>query len=546
MQHNESYATISEYVKELPGEDLRRWNLEIFKKYPEIEKETVEKLEELKKKEEERIKAYELAMEIEKKEEIEEYLRESIKDKQMRRKLNYLKHAEREEEIKAILKHLQENEHKNYMQMRLKIIRRALNKITDIEFQKWLRENKKTKNLEKSRIDRIIIVVYDEELINNGLLKEYLELKKKNKSREIISEEIIEKIEEEIGEDVDEVVNKWKELKKKADEEGKEINGIKIREIWKDNIKMRTMFYYAVPGKPIRLEIITNVQEAVKRALWENEKIKEMYKLATWKKDGETNFILPEHLKIYEKEEEKITKKIKEFAIEQFKKECKAMNIKYTEPQVYISIAEICYELPTSTTKEELENYFFEKYKEFKPYAANFIKIKYEKKTERPHLYLDLIHLNPEDPTVTFKIYPKFIHNGKIYIRREIVGRKIMKELGKSSHPFNRGVAEWLLDMPKVGRLMLLKFLEYQIKEKREFLEKQEMKRKIDIYNLPAILDIEERILINLIIHGRLPSHVQTKVKKKLERRRIVEKKRHGVYVITPEFKETLEKIITG
>ena len=542
MQHNGSYNTINEYVKELPSEDLRRWKLEIFKKYPEIEKETTEKLQKLKEKEEETIKIYENAIEIKDKKEIEEYINENIKDKQIRRKTNYLKYAEKEEEIKAILKHFIENTHKNYMQMRLKTIRKALNRITDIEFQKWLKDNKENKNLEKSRIDRIIIVVYDEDIINRGILKEYLEYKKKNRSREIISDEIIEKIEEEIGEDVDKVIEKWKKLKKRADEEGKEINGIKIREIWKDNIKMKTMFYYGVPGKPIRLEIITNIQEAVKRELWKDEEIKKKYQLATWKKDGETNFILPEHLEIYQKEEEKITKKIKEMAIKQFQRECRAINIKFTKPEIYTSIVEVCYELPTSTTKEDIEEYFFEKYREFKPYAANFIKIKYEKKTERPHLYLDLIHLNPEDPTVTFKIYPKFIHEGKTYIRREIVGRKIMKEIGKSTE--EKGMAEWLLDKPEQARLTLLKFLEFQIKEKKEFLETQKTKRKIDIYNLPAILDIEERTLINLIIHGRLPSHIQTKTKKKLEKRRIIEKKRHGVYVITPEFKETLEKII--
>ncbi len=543
MKHNSSYETIADYVKELPGEDLRRWNLEIFEKYPDIERETIEKLQKLKEKKETII--HELEKALNANEEGEDFitdLRQALKEEGIRVNLKYFKYAETRKEREIIIRHMMENAHKNYMQSRLKTIRKALNEITEREFMKWLHRNPGSKNLERSRIDRLIIVVYDENLVNIGNLREFTEEEKKVRNSESISEKIIEMMEEEREENIDEIVRKWKELKKKKDEEGKEINGIKIREIWKDKIKLRTMFYYGIPGKPIRLEVITNIQEAVKRELWEDEEIRKMYKLATWKKDTETNFILPEHLEIYRQKEAEIAKKVFREAQRLFIQELKNLRLKPTKVKAYVSIAEICYELPINTKKEELENLFFKNYNKFKPLAGTFIKIKYDVKTERPHLFLDLLYLNPEEPTATFKIYPKFIHQGQVYIRREIVARKSLKYLGKSEA--GRALNEWLLLRPEKGRLLILKFLEFQMKKKEEFIKKQEAKKKIDIYNLPNILGISERALIGLIVNGRLPSHISTKEKRELMKRRIVEKKRHGLYEITPEFKKTLEKIL--
>jgi len=547
MTQNKSYTTLADFVKELPGEDLRRWNLNIFKKYPEKEKELISHLRQLKLREERLTKIFNRALKL--LENIKEnspnpphivihrFLYNEIDDFRLRRSLKYLKYAETKTEIRAIIKHLIDNAHKSFMQSRLKAIRKVLNEITDLEFKEWLKNNnKEPKFLDISRIDRIIIEVFDTENIVLNEISEHTNLHKLKYSKEIIAEEIIEKLSEEEEENIDEVIQKWKKLKKLKEESGRDLGGIKIREFEIDHIKIKTMFYYNTLGSPIRLRVITNIQEAVKRELWKDEEIRKMYQLATWKKDSETNFILPEHIEIYRRKEKEICQKVKEFAIKQFKKECEEIKLKHWTINLYVSIVEICYELPGTTYQNKLEDAFIERYKKFKKYAGTFIKLKYDMKTNRPHLFLDLLYMNPEEPTLTFKIYPKFIHNGKAYIRREIVGRKIMKYLysrKSDKEVVPKGIAFYLLDEPETARYMLLKFLEFQMGDVDKFIGIYESNREFT--KKAKLLGINERILAHLILYGKIPPHTHSFHKRRLLERGIVEKKKHGEYVLTPE-----------
>ncbi|MFH0815260.1 MAG: hypothetical protein V1934_00360 [Methanobacteriota archaeon] len=355
--------------------------------------------------------------------------------------------------------------------------RRYFRKAISLNYEAILKEFLDTKGrnlkLHKTRIDRLVIDVYHPELMT--FHPEVMSILSRNeaernvefaKSRIIPQSKIdaLRKIEGEFTAeaDIDSITKQWESDRQEQLEKGFASRGKIIQKYpWG---KVEFTYEPHSIGAPIRLRLITNVQNCIRQELFDRYPDKEaMYKASSWGGNSEINFILPQDYDYYYQSERPkcdwLYSKAKELFMQLIKE---ALDMAVQNPDkliVYVSQFEICWEEPLERTHAlkpftkleypALSTYLNDKAVEMNG-IGNYVNCKIE--NGRPSFYCDIASLDPTTPVMQYKIYPKFHIAGKTYLRHELTNTKFSKLIDSSIDREQSGLSYTLLNDPEFAR----------------------------------------------------------------------------------------------
>ncbi len=353
--------------------------------------------------------------------------------------------AEIEKEIK--------NSKNRVSTIRRREFRKSLIRNYDWVYDQFLPNLRKNFQLHETKIDRIVIDVYDEQLFTyissvfDSIENNELKIKKNFGRGRVITEALIETIKELHGgkDGIDGIVARFESQRASQLQAGINYRGTITFVDEETGIKGIFTWNPKKKGAPIRLRIIANIQTIVQRELFElfPDK-KELYRNHTWLRDSEINFIMPEDYEFYKEREQAVCQWLEDYArdeyIDRILDHLGTENIGRHNLVVNVAQVEVCYESPffegpviNPTIKQHFKSpslidYFVKQWAKFHKFADEYCMAKYDIKTERPVLNFKLPSLVPGLSLMQVKQYPKFYNlKGKKMIRTEFIPTRYMK-----------------------------------------------------------------------------------------------------------------------
>jgi hypothetical protein len=481
-----------------------------------------------------------------------------------------------EMKIKA-LGELREEHHRSIMRFsatRRRYFRKAMGLNYRAIFDEFYAFQGKDIELNKTRIDRIVIDVYHPNLLTwmdeiKGITNDSRDLRNINfdKSKIIPRSKIdaIRAIETEYADnlDIDQLASKWEEERQEQLRRGFNRKGKIIQKHpWG---KVEFTYDPSQKGAPIRLRIITNIQTLIQQELFDRHPDKEKeYRTSSWTGDSEINFILPEDYQYYY-DNELITcywlyDKAKELFYELL---TQALNMTVQDPEeliIYVSQFEICWEEPFTFTKAKdgfsdfpnpaLYYHLFRNIKK-KLGIGNYVNFKVESKTARPSFYCDIASLDPTIPVMQYKAYPKFHHKGTAWIRQELTNTRFSRMLETSDFEDLKGINFFILNEPKYARELFEKAYWLETYNKSGAGYNNRFKNKATAEQVEYLSDRltamamfphswETRIndIKQLNRTGKCPKTITGRPRKRMEEHGILSKQRRGSYLTTSQYQQ--------
>ena len=449
--------------------------------------------------------------------------------------------------------------------------RRYFRKAISMNYEAILKEflDTKGRNLElhKTRIDRLVIDVYHPELmtfhpeVQTILTRNEAERNSVYAKSRITQQSKIDalrKIESEFTaeRDIDSIVKQWEADRSEQLEKGFTSKGKIIQKY--DWGKVEFTYQPHSTGAPIRLRLITNVQNCIRQELFDRYPDKEaIYKASSWGGNGELNFIMPADYDYYYQSERMTCDWLYDKAKELFMQLIKeALGMDVQNPNkliVYVSQFEICWEEPLERTHAlkpftkleypALSTYLNEKLVEMNG-IGNYVNCKIE--NGRPSFYCDIASLDPTTPVMQYKIYPKFHISGKTYVRHELTNTKFSKLIDSSIDREQSGLSYTLLNDPEFAR-----------KTFEEIFWLETYNHRGDGYNRRYSQDMSDEALLNffatltakavfnqsylsrtgdmiqLMRTGKCPKTIRGRPRRTMEKLGIISKQNRGNYLAT-------------
>lgn len=452
----------------------------------------------------------------------------------------------------------------------------------DSIYSGFLTQIEKSFRLHQTKIDRMVIDVYDEGMYSYLIdVHQAIEnchptiIKNLNRNR-VPTQSFINILKELEGSDesIDSIAAGFDRQCKLAGQEGNAYNGMVTSTDLDTGIKCIFNYKPGKKGAPIRLRVIVNLQTLIQKDMFREHPEKEKYyKEHTWLDGSETNFLMPEDYEYYLQNEQSWCTWLEEYArskyIELAREHLRVCLFKKNELIVYISQWEVCHEIPfrsepvrNPTVKNEfkhpsLHDYFLKLYSKFHRFAGKYINMKYEVESARPSVYMDLPSMDPTLAMMQYKIYPKFRNSkNEIMIRHEITPTRYMKiacadatdkipiafkvltnpawcretmerylqlelwQNGMNGLGYNERYHEWKNPEPEIVQLNLVKAAIFGSLDKAAKYESP----------FQAFLDT-----------GILPGTIPHNYRKKMVDQSIVTKKKRGEYRITESFSRLLD-----
>ena len=319
------------------------------------------------------------------------------------------------------------------------------------------------------------------------------------------------------------------------------------------------------------MRVITNGQDYVKRELFSDFPEKEeVYKQRTWANGSETNFILPEDYDYYLQKEASFCSWLEhnsKHLFMDFINEYLGIDVNFNSLIAYVSQVEVCYEeefaprRPAATLyKDNCKNpnlfeFMHKKQAYYHKYSNSYCNVKYDGKTDRPSLQMDIFSINPEFPIMQHKIYPKFYHSNKnIMLRTELIPTRFIKFLTLDDDELP--ISQKVLSNPAYVREIVERLFQFELKQngvrghgynKRfknqwhpeheglstSLIGKAIFGRNADRYEI----ELEK------IKGGRIANTVPIYYRKKMVEMGIATKIKRGAYTTTGSFNEILKKL---
>lgn len=456
--------------------------------------------------------------------------------------------------------------------------RKAVTQNYKVLFQDFLEKESESYQLHDTKIDRLVIDVYSPDLMTHDkVLKSHLnkkekKLKKTHDKKEIPTQDFIKAIrslyKHEIK-DIDELVKEFEHDRKQKLLLGYERKGQIISE--QDIGKIIFTYNPEDSGAPIRLRIIANVQNYVRRKLFEKNPEKEaIYKERTWSAGSELNFILPEDEELYYQMEYEICAmlehKAKELFTEYVNKNVGAA-VRDNCVVIYVSQVEVCHEerfnprKPAATLYRDkcnnpnLFEFMHKRQAYYHRFSNRYCDVDYDGINDRPSLHMDIFSINPEFPIMQYKVYPKFYDENKnIMLRSEMIPTRFIKFLAMDDNGLP--LSQLVLSKPAYVREMIERLFQFELKcngvqghsYNKRFKEcarpnheglsttligKAIFGRKADQYEI----ELEK------IKGGRIPLTIPIYYRNKMVKMGIATKIKRGTYATTGSFNEIIKKL---
>jgi hypothetical protein len=374
--------------------------------------------------------------------------------------------------------------------------------------------------------------------------------------------EALRKIETEFSEDVDidAIVKQWEASRLEQLEQGYASKGKIIQKYpWG---KVEFTYEPHSNGAPIRLRLITNVQNCIRQELCDMTPGKEEeYRRCSWNGDSEINFILPKDYQYYYDKEwitcDWLINKVKELFFQLISDFGMAVQ-KPDDLIIYASQFEICWEEPftqnvafkpfTSHNYPALVNYLWDSLSEKEGIGEYVV---FKKENGRPSFYCDIASLDPVTPIMQYKIYPKFHIDGTTYIRHELTNTKFAKLIDASLDREGSGLSYWLLNDPKSARTIFeeiywletynhrgdgynRRFSQDTDKEALDLFKARQTARAV--FNRKYLSRMGEIVQLNKT--DRCPKTIKGRPREIMEELGIISKQSRGTYLATKLYHE--------
>jgi hypothetical protein len=457
--------------------------------------------------------------------------------------------------------------------LRRREFRRCLSQSYQIFFNRYLDKGAKMNNLHQTRLDSIVIDVYNSDLMTfRSEIKDAV--RSSSAGREASFEkdgliklsfiEALEVIEKDAvdNQGIDELIQRLRTDLAAQEEHGELKRGKIVQKHPFGTVEFTFDPYNS--GAPIRLRIIANVQSLIQCDLFkERPELVEKYRNASWTGDSEINFILPEDYEYYYRNEPLKTRWLMERA-EQLYYEMLAefVGISVLEKEktiVYVSQFEVCDEVPFSNTKfmkpfnravsPEMCDSMTRKLI-WSQRLCDKAQVSYDSKTRRYCCYFDIMSPDPTLPIMQFKIYPKFHYDGVPWFRYEMIPTRFAKYIEVSDIDNPKGLNFQLLSSPARTRELVERLYQFEAfcngnghgynkRLKAMANPKPDIEMMVNITASavwPGSCEKHIDVIKQMLRIGQLPKGVSCRARQKLEKFGIISKQRRGVYLTTPVF----------
>ena len=452
--------------------------------------------------------------------------------------------------------------------VRRRELRNAISENYDWLYTKWLDIHFEVFKPHQTKIDRIVIEIYTHSLETwQGNIKALIKKNTKGISKDLAKKRIItdhfidsmEGAEFADSQTIDELIAEFKDIQKQQKSEGYVAGGTIVVE--EDIGKLMFTFSPQNRGAPVRLRLISNVQNLIKKQLWSEQPEKEaIYKAHVWSKGTEHNFIMPEDYDYYLQHEASTCNILETQAkalYYDFVKKYVGFEISLKRLVVHVSQCEVCYEepfvpqelkriLPDDTDNPHLWDYMLDRQIAFHKFVHTHVNDKFEAETSRPSILCDFPTMNPELPLMQYKIYPKFRNTeGQAMIRTEMIPNQFTKFAhGDATDEIPLSLKA--LSNPEYYRKTIESFLQfelyhngiegngYNLRNKPITKTKQEKQQQkilgLAIFKSQKQLDKYYPLFISFVDTGMLPSGFPPNYKTRMLEIGLIRKKKHGMY----------------
>lgn len=434
--------------------------------------------------------------------------------------------------------------------------------------------------LHDTKLDRIVVDIYSKDLLTHDpIVKSHIEEANRQLSLEYSIKDIptveyleaLKRVTESEREDIDALVRMVEDERADKLRRGYVQKGKVII----DTDFGKAIFTYKpeINGAPIRLRVITNIQEMVRKGLFKDPAIKDYYEKHTWLGGSELNFIMPEHYQTYLAQESTICSLIetqskqlfRDLVNEHLRLDCLESNI-----LAYVSQFEICYEIPFRKMDIKSVRFIWSQLKgnraltqhmislwlRYHRFSGTYANLKWEQETRRPMFYCDVPSMDPTLPIMQYKVYPKF-RDEKIHImlRHEFIPTRFAKyfTLQGSDLPLSM----LLLSQPAFVRETVERLFQHEFIVKGpnlqgynpRYREVPEDETVVFSHGLMSKLLFGKRsdefapLFQSMLDTGLSPKTLPWSLRKKFIEHGMLVKVKHGRYELTAPFKAMMERL---
>ena len=342
-------------------------------------------------------------------------------------------------------------------QFRRREFRRAVVKNQTCHFNAFLESpTSSAYSLHPTKLDRVVIDIYSIDLMT---YEPVLQSRIKSFSRDVRADydrgaipslefiEALRDVEEIEGDtNIDEVVSHFEELRRTMLVRGYLQRGLIIHET--DIGKLIFSWNPDQAGSPVRLRVVTNIQNMVCRQLCEDPSVKAWYDSHTWASGSETNFIPPQYYESYLVQEASVCAYLEDSVrgiYQDMVQQYLGLDCSVSSIVVSVSQFEVCFEeafnrksvspvaaiskrLRGTGVNSELVHYFMFLWLDWFSKVGSYANLKFEVGSMRPMFYCDIPSIDPTLPIMQYKEYPKFRNDkGQVMIRHEFIPTRFSK-----------------------------------------------------------------------------------------------------------------------
>lgn len=460
--------------------------------------------------------------------------------------------------------------------------REHMTKIHDNIYSGFLPQIEKSFRLHQTKIDRMVIDVYDKNLftylteVQHAIDDSHPALEENFNRNRIPTQAFIEILKglDGSGENIDGISADFEHRYMMDMLDGSAHNGSLTSIDQETGIKVIFTYKPGKKGAPIRLRLIVNLQTLIQKDLFREHPEKDKYyREHTWLDGSETNFLMPEDYDYYLQNEQGWCTWLDDFARSQYidltKEHIRVCLFNKHQLVISVSQMEVCYEEPfrpepvrNPTIKNgfklpSLHDYFLKQYAKFHRFAGKYINMKYEAESARPSVYMDLPSMDPTLAMMQYKIYPKFRDSrNRIMIRHEITPTRYMK-LACADATDRVPVSSKVLTNPAWVRETMERYLQQELWQNgingfgyneryREWKNPEPDKLQMNLIKASLFGSLDKAAKYEsqfqaLLDTGIMPNKLPPGCKKKLLDLGIVTKKKRGDYRTTESFSRLLD-----